>query len=156
MNVPLRWDWGNSCDGTTNVWSLHYTTSTSATTFQITAPAVWAPPIEQQPPPPRGFNVYLNAFDLLMEFTKEAHAAGIRRADFVRLPVELFVTWLILKSAEFDGIEPPEGTPRALPFPRRFRCLDCGRFVPAKHRDLQFPYCGVGCVEHRSAMEGRT
>lgn len=137
---------------------LNITNTGTLITYVPVAPPTyavqWQPPVAAPPAPPRGFNIYLNAFDLLAEFTKEANLAGVRQGQFRTLPVDLFVTWLILKSAEFDGVEPPEGTPKALPFPKRARCLDCGRFLSAGNERLSFHYCGAGCLERRRGKLG--
>ena len=88
------------------------------------------------PQPVRGFNRFLNASDLLEDFIKDAGIAGIRQSEFLNLPVELFINWLIIKAAEKDGDPIPEGAmapdqhQKAIPYRGRPRCLSCGRFIP--------------------------
>jgi hypothetical protein len=72
----------------------------------------------------REFNRYLNASDLLEDFIKFVGTADVSRGEFLKLPVELFIKWLVVEAARADG-EPVEeweadlhkNVPRLLPPP---------------------------------------
>src|SRR5690554_6941531 len=53
--------------------------------------------------PIREFNPYLNASDLLEEFIAYCKKKKVRQSDFMQLPVELFIMWLVVRTAEKDG-----------------------------------------------------
>jgi hypothetical protein len=86
----------------------------------------------------RTFNRYINASDLLEEFVTDCLKEGISKQEFMNLPVDLLIRWLVVRAAEADGERAPEDyrfEPRLvqvrLPPPPRVvppRCLCCGRF----------------------------
>ncbi len=91
----------------------------------------------------REFNKYLNASDLLEEFVKRVGEAGVKSSEFMGLPVELFIRWLVLRAAQTDGevvdkyeaeyVETERRVHQVLlpaPPPRiHGRCLNSGRFL---------------------------
>ena len=94
--------------------------------------------------PPHGFNRYLNGSDLLEEFIKFCGDQGVKADQFMKLPIEFFLNWLILEAAEADGEEKPEGVVLALPVGRHTnRCQACGRFI-ARGQDRA--WCGQRCA----------
>lgn len=101
----------------------------------------------------REFNPYVNASDVLAEFVKYAGGLGVRRSEFLGLPIGLFVNWLVVTAAEKDKEPVPEDV-RPLPelvarhrlAQRGARCT-CGRFVRRALADGGFRYCGPGCAE---------
>ena len=97
-------------------------------TYQVQHLGQVAPPKPSKAP--SGFNRYVNASDLLEEFIRFLGDEGVRQAEVMGLPVELFVKWLIIKACEHDGEEP--NVTLQLPAPKsQPRCLGCQRFLPA-------------------------
>lgn len=99
---------------------------------------------------PLGFNRFVNASDLLEEFVRFAKDLGLKRRQFLDLPVELFIQWLVVRAAEVDGEPRPHDVPDpkaailALPKPRSpwgSRCLDCKRFIPEKQAMIGIVFC---------------
>lgn len=93
--------------------------------------------------PPRDFNRYLNASDLLEEFITWLGTEGVRGSEVMDLPVELFVKWLIVRACEADDEEPNV----ELVVPRRSqqpRCLGCQRFMA---RRVRVPLHGPRCAD---------
>jgi hypothetical protein len=94
----------------------------------------------------RDFNPFINASDMLALFARYASKLGVQRDDVLKLPINLFVSWLIIEAAQKDGIPTPDGV-LALPEDpflkaiRKPKCLECGRFIPRLHVRNQFPYC---------------
>lgn len=125
----------------TNVWTIDYTT----TDFKIDMSNikkpfyVTSPPIPQARPDPRILNKYLNASDLLEEFILEMKPLGIRQNEVLSVPIELFINWLIIRSAEEDGLDAP-ALP-CLPDKRRDRCWDCGKFITLEQRQAGMFFC---------------
>lgn len=83
--------------------------------------------------PPREFNPYINASDLLEEFIRFAGVEGVRSGDVLGLPIEAFVKWLVIRACEQDQEEPNVTLelPARRPQPR---CLGCQRFMPRSTR----------------------
>lgn len=94
----------------------------------------------------RPFSPHINASDLVAEFITHVGTLGVRRADVLHLPLNLFIAWLIIEAAERDsdpippGIVPIRSDP-AVHMAARPRCLKCGRFVRRLHFRNRFPYC---------------
>lgn len=57
-------------------------------------------------PPPREFNRFINASDLLEEFIHYLGTLSVKKSEVMELPVELFIKWLIIRACEADGEEP--------------------------------------------------
>lgn len=94
----------------------------------------------------REFNPYVNASDLMEAFIRDMRTFGVRQAELLDLPVQLFINWLILNAARQDGEPAPAGVvapeehlaarPSKVP-----RCLECGRFITAHRARLRIPFC---------------
>lgn len=79
----------------------------------------------------RNFNKFLNASDLLEAFIRDCGALGVRQNEFLKVPIEAFINWLIFKAAEADGEESPvPKLPAAKPVIDR--CCYCKRFLPVR------------------------
>ena len=84
---------------------------------------------------PREFNRYINASDLLEEFIEHMGKCGVKQSEFLNLPIEVFINWLILRAAQRDGDPVPEGVvapedhPKAQQAKRVAHCRTCGRFL---------------------------
>lgn len=50
----------------------------------------------------REFNPFVNASDLLSSFIRDVGALGITREELSKLPIPLFINWLVIKAAERD------------------------------------------------------
>lgn len=97
----------------------------------------------QRRPPPRNFNKYINASDLLEEFIRYAGDAGVRQGEVLALPLDLFVKWLIIRACEEDE-EEPNVTLELGPAPQP-RCLGCQQFM---RRGTPLPLHGQRCATH--------
>jgi hypothetical protein len=110
--------------------------------------------VNVQPAPPREFNKYLNASDLLAAFGK--YAQEVRRhltmEEFMELPIHLFVQWLVIEAARFDQTPVPDGVPATVRF--LHRCRDCGRFLPREYQRLGANFCSPAHME-RALVKGR-
>lgn len=92
----------------------------------------------------REFNKFLNASDLLEEFVDMAGEYGVRQAEFMNLPMQLFINWLVIKAAEADGDPVQFEEIRHSPLLTnmiRPRCLHCGRFLEHEHRRRGVNFC---------------
>lgn len=140
------------------------TTATDNTTtpYYLTAPAQWSiSSLTPQPvtapidpairlSPPREFNKYINASDLLEEFIKWLGEQGVKQGEVMELPVELFIKWLIIKACEQDEEEP--NVTLQLPAPKKQpHCLGCGQFM-AKSAPLAL-HAGL-CADNYFAKTG--
>lgn len=95
----------------------------------------------------REFNRYVNASDLLEEFIDFCGKLGVKQQDFLNIPIELFINWLIIMAANADGepvpddVTPVEKHP-ALPAPNNQpRCRACGRFISDEKVRLGINFC---------------
>lgn len=147
-------------------WSTHYSTSnTNAYTIQnysvpygttsVSYPQFnynssdWYDFERERQPPPREFNRYVNGSDLLEEFIGWLGTQGVRQSEFMALPIELFIKWLIVRACEEDHEEPPEQVAIPAPPPQP-RCLGCQRFMA---RRTKVPFHGTRCAEYHFARE---
>lgn len=94
----------------------------------------------------RAFNPYINAGDMMAKFVEEAVRLGVARDEVLKLPINLFISWLIIAAAEQDGEERPadivpiSADPLLLSVVRP-KCLQCGRFIPRLYHRNRFPFC---------------
>lgn len=105
-------------------------------------------------PPPRAFNPYISASDLLEEFIGFVGTEGVRQRDVLALPIDLFVRWLIIRACEEDQEEPNVTLDLPAPPPQP-RCLGCQRFMA---RATPLPLHGQRCASlyfDREAHRGR-
>jgi len=65
----------------------------------------------------RDFNKFVKGSDLLEDFINDLGKLGVTQSEFMNLPVQAFITWLIYKAAEHDQE------------PHQFRCMSCGRYT---------------------------
>jgi hypothetical protein len=93
------------------------------------------------------FNQYINASDLLEDFIKEAGLSGVTQGQVLRIPIGVFIHWLIFKAAEKDGDPVPDNIPRInnhpmLPAPKnKPRCRWCGRFISTVKQVAGIHFC---------------
>ncbi len=122
----------------------------------------WADlPAYGQPP---NFNEYVNASDLLKDFIKFLGEIGVNQKQFLDLPIELFINWLVIMAAKADGEAPPDDVrvkdhPR-LPAPYYgTKCRACGRFVGEAKAKEGLPFCGPDHVlifmDRRGITDGK-
>lgn len=109
-------------------------------TWEIGDEAVEMKPAPRRPAP-KDFNKYINASDLLEEFIRYLGTQRVRSNEVLKLPLDLFVKFLIIRACEEDQEEPNV----TLELPKRERaphCLGCGRFM-RKDCPVQFhdPRC---------------
>lgn len=99
----------------------------------------------------RTFNPFVNASDKIADFIRYVGGLklGLRGEQVAKLPLGLFVNWLIIEAAERDKDPVPAGvTPvaknRLLSEVALPRCPWDARFLP---RDGKYPYCNPRCAE---------
>lgn len=93
--------------------------------------------------PTREFNKYINASDLLAQFIKDLGLVGATQKQVLQVPLELFINWLVVSSAEQDEEPVPEGIPAKADLPKLAcpRCKQCGRFLSRDHMEVNFSFC---------------
>ena len=108
----------------------------------------------------REFSPHLNASDMLAQFVKYVGLLGVRQKEVLGLPIELFISWLIIEAAERDKDPVPDDVKRIEHHPQiieaqRPKCLACGRFIPRLYYRNRFPFCRpehgvryVGQIQH--------
>lgn len=89
--------------------------------------------VQPSPPPavpaPREFNKYVNASDLLEEFVAFLGENGVRRGEVLRLPLDLWFKWLIVRACEEEDEKPPVVVQIPTAATGRKRCQVCQRFM---------------------------
>lgn len=113
---------------------------------------------------PRRVNRFLATSDMLEEFLREMSAEGIGRASMLDLPIELFVSWLVVKAAEADQETVPENVTdprrRIHALPKRHLCRGCNNEITADLRARGLQWCSAACVglafEQRRGVESFT
>lgn len=99
-------------------------------TSSIKIPVPYNPPAPpRRRPPSLDFNPFINASDRLEEFIAFAGENKVRRGEVLKLPVELFLKWLIIQACEADDEEPNVTLDMATARPAQPRCLGCQRFM---------------------------
>lgn len=96
--------------------------------------------------PVRDFSPHMNASDMLSDFVRYVRGLGVPQEEVLGLPLQLFVSWLIIEAAERDGDPVPEGVvpvgqDAALREHVKPKCLQCGRFIKRLHQKHRFPFC---------------
>lgn len=103
----------------------------------------------------RDFNRFLNVSDRLEEFIAFCGDQMVRKDEFLELPLNLFIKWLVIEAAKADQVDPPADV-KLLPDLRRAitpRCTGCGRFLPRYATAKKLFFCAPPCFErhyHRS------
>lgn len=130
---------------TTSDWWISNTSSSTTATADTWVVPHWVqanctPIAIQLAPahPPREFNRFINASDLLEEFIRWLGSQGVKQGEVMNLPLELFVKWLVIRACEQDGEEPGV----SLELPGAHRCLGCQRFM----RRGATPFHGSRCA----------
>ena len=99
----------------------------------------------------RDFNKYIEGSSLLEDFIKDCGTAGIRQSEFMSIPIEVFIHWLIYKAALKDddplpnGVYAPENHPetKKMKLPR---CLACGKFISPAFTEAGINFCNEVCM----------
>lgn len=100
----------------------------------------------------REFNRYINSADLVADFIRFVGSLGVRQSEVPRLPLALFVNWLVLEAAAKDhdqappDVGPVERHPLLLTRVRP-RCLLCKRFVRRITAEQGFQFCNPAHAE---------
>ena len=100
-------------------------------------------PVIVRQPTPRAFNRYINGSDLLQEFIHFLGSHQVRKAEALKIPLELVIQWLIIEAAKADDEEPP--VKLRLPA-KKLRCLSCSRVLKRKTAIM---LCSTACVMRR-------
>jgi hypothetical protein len=107
---------------------------------------------------PRGFNRFLNASDVLEDFIRYLATQDVRQRHVMKLPLGLFIHWLIIAAAEADG-DPAEdlkpnlhtGVAKVKAQPR---CKFCQRFLAAARADKGIAFCSGAHMDRYMDREG--
>ena len=99
----------------------------------------------------KDFNKYIEGSSLLEDFIKDCGTAGIRQSEFMSIPIEVFIHWLIYKAALKDddplpnGVYAPENHPetKKMKLPR---CLACGKFISPAFTEAGINFCNEVCM----------
>lgn len=93
----------------------------------------------------REFNKYLNSSDMVEEFVRYLGALNLTQDEALKIPLETFIVWLIIRAAEHDNEDIPDTETRLLETTvgkfRKPRCKCCGRFISNKKSKLGIEFC---------------
>jgi hypothetical protein len=100
----------------------------------------------------REFNRYINASDVMEQFITYLQDKGVKQVDFLNLPIEVFINFMIIQAAQKDGdpipsdIVPPEIHPKLIESSKQEipRCKYCGKFIEHKREKAGVKFCGEG------------
>lgn len=111
----------------------------------------------------REFNRFVNASDLVEEFIRfMGQKFNVKQSEILDIPIELFITWLILKACQEDGDEVPLDVPKiedhsfvskktTIVIPR---CRWCGRFISKVRSANKIMFCNPYCMDKMVAKLG--
>jgi hypothetical protein len=102
----------------------------------------------------REFNRFVNASDCLEDFVRYAGTLNISQAEFMKLPIEMFLKFLVLEAAKADGEDADQWAVElnthahryALPAPQP-RCKQCKRFIKKVAFDAGINFCSPQHME---------
>jgi hypothetical protein len=100
----------------------------------------------------RDFNAFINASDKIEDFIRFCGTHGVRSSEMTRLPISLFIAWLIIESARADGEDEPNVP--LIPSLQLYvapRCLGCGRYMPRISANRQINFCKSACLDRYRA-----
>lgn len=111
--------------------------------------------------PFRDFNPYVNASDLLEEFIKFCGEEDVSQQEFLKLPLELFIAWMVTRAAEKDGDEPDpmekailhNGMAKLAP-PSKPKCFHCGRFISMDKFRMGMNFCNGDHMDRHLVRSG--
>lgn len=100
----------------------------------------------------RDFNPFINASDKIEEFVRFCGDQGVRQDEMLRLPLNLFIAWLVVEAARADQ-EPDPDVPLLadLRERQRPRCTSCGRFMRHALAQKQIAVCSSRCFDKAAA-----
>lgn len=106
---------------------------------------------------PRGFNRWMNASDVLEDFIRYLGTMEVRQRHVMKMPLGLFINWLIIAAAEADGdtaddLKPKlaEGVDSIKAIPR---CLYCKRFLARHRHEAGINFCKSEHMDRYMARE---
>lgn len=106
---------------------------------------------------PRPFNKWLNASDTLEDFIRYLGTQEVRQRHVMKMPLGLFINWLIIAAAEADGdtaddLKPKlvEGVSEIKAIPR---CLYCKRFLSRHRHEAGINFCRSDHMDRYMARE---
>ncbi len=99
----------------------------------------------------REFNKFIEASSLLEDFINDCGKIGVRQSEFMSMPIEVFIHWLIYKAALKDEDPLPEGVfaPENHPETKKLklpRCLACGKFISPTFVEAGINFCNEVCL----------
>lgn len=107
------------------------------------------------------FNRFINASDLIEDFIRFMGSQfNVRQGEILDIPIDLFVTWLIMKACQQDGDEVPFDVPKIENHsfikgtPTLDRCKWCGRFISKKRIINGIMFCNPYCMDKFTAKVG--
>lgn len=97
--------------------------------------------------PPLEFNQFVNASDVLENFIQFCENESINLNDFKKLPIELYIIWLVQEAEKADDINSDDGSLKKLTKQiKNPKCVNCGKFIE-KRRATYTTTCSEECVE---------
>ena len=92
----------------------------------------------------REWNPFMHVSDMMEQFIEDAGKYGVRQSEFLDMPIEVFINWLIFKAAEADGETPPVADIGRNSRLRRFTqptCLHCGELISHEFQRRGIAFC---------------
>lgn len=92
----------------------------------------------------REFNPFINSSDLLEAFIKDLGELGVKQDEVLKVPIEMFINWLIFKAADQDGDNAPDDVPlleSSVKPHKHPKCLCCGKFIKKALVEHKIHFC---------------
>ena len=103
---------------------------------------------------PRGFNKYLNASDVIEDFIRYLGKMNVRQGHVMKMPLGLFINWLVIESARADGDAADDLLPKlqtGVHEIKRPTCLYCRRFISKSRHDRGVNFCSGSHLDRYTA-----
>jgi len=101
----------------------------------------------------REFNRFINASDQLEAFIKDLGVVGVTQGKVLKIPIEVFINWLVIKAAEQDQTSIPDGVVKlesqaiVRELTAKGRCLCCGKYLSQARIDKKVNFCSGDHLE---------
>ncbi len=106
---------------------------------------------------PRRFNKYLNASDVLENFIRYLGRMEVRQRHVMKMPLGLFINWLIIEAATADGDPADDLKPKLVEgvatLKAQPRCFYCKRFIAQARHERGINFCSSQHMDRYLARE---
>jgi hypothetical protein len=106
---------------------------------------------------PRLFNKFLNASDVLESFIRYLGTQQVRQRHVMKMPLGLFINWLVIEAAHADGDPADDLQPKLVDgittIKAQPRCLYCRRFIAQARYDRGINFCQSQHMDRYMARE---